>query len=198
MDSLFYYCLDALSMGDTTLQFFLFTDCIAKRILAHPATQRPTESSTELDEFSTYLAIESWSTLPESIRTATYESRGFVPRDIDDVSLDNTSVAFTDTLVSYGFASDSDDALGLLKKVLVDYIADACAPPPAWSSTRTKECEICEREVPLTYHHLIPRSTHVKVLKKKWHTESKINSVAWLCRYSARLQILSKWNSCPF
>ena len=44
--------------------------------------------------------------------------------------------------------------------------------------------EICEREVPLTYHHLIPREVHDKVLKKKWHPEAMLNSVAWLCRYA--------------
>ncbi|KAG6882313.1 hypothetical protein C0993_011122, partial [Termitomyces sp. T159_Od127] len=164
------------------MQLSLFKDCIAKRILAHPETRGQSQDSTDLDEFSSYLAAESWTTLPESIRTATYESRESVPSDVDDIPLDNTSVAFTDTLISYGFASDSDDALMFLRKVLVDYIADTCAPPPTWSSTRTKYCEICEREVPLTYHHLIPRSTHAKVLKKKWHPESMINSVAWLCR----------------
>ena len=52
-----------------------------------------------------------------------------------------------------------------------------------WSKTRTTECEICEREVPLTYHHLIPREVHDKVRKKKWHPEAMLNSVAWLCRW---------------
>ena len=32
------------------------------------------------------------------------------------------------------------------------------------------------------YHHLIPRSTHHKVLKKGCHPETMPNSVAWLCR----------------
>ncbi|KAG6860974.1 hypothetical protein C0995_005210 [Termitomyces sp. Mi166 len=170
-------------MDSTSLQFSLFKDCIAKRIFSHSETQQQkAPDSTELDEFSLYLATESWFTLPECIRTATYESRGSVSRDIDDIPLDNTSVAFTDTLISYGYASDSDDTIRFLRKVLIDYIADACAPPPAWFTTRTKECEICEREVPLTYHHLVPRSTHAKVLKKKWHPESMLDSVAWLCR----------------
>ncbi|KAG1774565.1 hypothetical protein EV702DRAFT_1122875 [Suillus placidus] len=69
--------------------------------------------------------------------------------------------------------------------MLHDFISQACAPPPVWTSTCTKECEICEREVRLTCHHLIPRSTHAKVLKKKgrqMHPESMINFVAWLCR----------------
>jgi len=36
--------------------------------------------------------------------------------------------------------------------------------------------------VPLTYHHLIPREVHRKVLKRGWHREDMLNSVAWLCR----------------
>ena len=36
--------------------------------------------------------------------------------------------------------------------------------------------------MPLTYHHLIPREVHKKVLKRGWHEEAVLNSVAWLCR----------------
>ncbi|KAF5378182.1 hypothetical protein D9615_007554 [Tricholomella constricta] len=169
-------------MENTSSQFSLFKDCIAKRILSHPVTQRQTQDSSELDEFSSYLASESWPTLTEPIRTASYETRGSLPSDVDSIPLDSTSVSFTETLISYGFASDTDEAVKFLRKALADYLEDACAAPPVWSWTRTTECEICEREVPLTYHHLIPRSTHAKVLKKKWHPESMLNSVAWLCR----------------
>jgi len=70
----------------------------------------------------------------------------------------------------------------LLKEVLEEYVSAATAPPPVWSHTKAKECEICEREVPLTYHHLIPREVHKKALKRGWHPEWMLNSVAWLCR----------------
>ncbi|KAG6827094.1 hypothetical protein H0H92_013226 [Tricholoma furcatifolium] len=169
-------------MENNSSQFSLFKDCIAKRIFAHTETRKQTQDSSELDEFSSYLASEAWPTLSDSMHTATYESRQSIPSDMDDVPLDNTSVAFADTLIAYGFVADHDDAIKFLRNALSDYILDACAPPPVWSSTRTTYCEICEREVPLTYHHLIPRSTHAKVLKKKWHPESMLNSVAWLCR----------------
>ena len=44
-------------------------------------------------------------------------------------------------------------------------------------------CEICNRTwIPLTYHHLIPRGVHAKVLKRAWHTEDQLENVAWLCR----------------
>lgn len=161
---------------ESSSQFALFKDSIARRILSHTDIQ---DSASELDDFSSYLASESWPTLPDSLRTATYETRGSVSTEI---SLDSTPVSFTDTLISYGFASDQEDAFNFLKKALDLYLDDACAPPPVWRTTRKTECEICEREVPLTYHHLIPRATHTKVLKRKWHPESMLNSVAWLCR----------------
>ncbi|RDB19017.1 hypothetical protein Hypma_014362 [Hypsizygus marmoreus] len=169
-------------MGTTlaSVQFATFKDAIARRILSYPTIQA--QDSSELDEFSSYLASESWSTLPDNIRNASYETRSSIPGDIEGIPLHTTPISFVDTLISYGFAIDHDHALQFLAKAVSDYIEDACAPPPIWSATRTKECQICEREVPLTYHHLIPRSTHAKVLKKKWHSEAVLNSVAWLCR----------------
>ncbi|KAI0338445.1 hypothetical protein BDW22DRAFT_1432483 [Trametopsis cervina] len=98
------------------------------------------------------------------------------------MSLDTIPTPFVDTLISCGMCDDTDDAITFLRKVLEDYVVEACAPAPIWTKTRTTECEICERSIPLTYHHLIPRATHSKVLKKKWHPEALLNSVAWLCR----------------
>jgi hypothetical protein len=96
--------------------------------------------------------------------------------------INSTPIAVIDTLVSYRFSSDHDDAQSFLRKVIDDFVEDVTAPPPVWSMTRTKECEICEREVPLTYHHLIPRSVHDLVLKQGWHVKEMLGSVAWLCR----------------
>jgi len=175
-------------MAETTesVQFSLFKDSIARQLLRHPemvTDNDPHHSSdtSALDDFATYLATESWRTQPQSVKEATYENRDKVP-DIDSISLEVTSTAFVDTLISYGLESDTEEALKFLRKALSDYVENACSPPPVWSSTRTTECEICEREVPLTYHHLIPRSTHNKVLKQGWHHEAMLNSVAWLCR----------------
>ncbi|OAX41791.1 hypothetical protein K503DRAFT_833997, partial [Rhizopogon vinicolor AM-OR11-026] len=86
------------------------------------------------------------------------------------------------TLAAYGLTTDLGSSQRFIRNILSDFISEACAPPPTWSSTRTKECEICEREVPLTYHHLIPQSTHAKMLKKKIYSETMVGSVAWLCR----------------
>ncbi|KAJ6532909.1 hypothetical protein DFH09DRAFT_1181853 [Mycena vulgaris] len=170
-------------------QFLIMKDCIARRLLSCPDLRdAPLEllaESTvepELDDFSAYLAHEVWPTLPAVFLRASYETRYEIPDDLDSFPLDSTPVSFTDTLISYEIVPDPEAAHTFLRKVVAEYAADACAPPPAWSATRAKECEICEREIPLTYHHLIPRATHAKVLKKKWHPASMLNSVAWLCR----------------
>jgi hypothetical protein len=139
------------------------------------------EDSTELDDFSSYLSLEVWQSLPQALRDASYETRDMLP-DIEDLQLGNVPVGFSDSLTAYRLCTDGDDSNNFLRRVLQVYLQEACAPPPVWSATRTRECEICERSVPLTYHHLIPRSTHAKVLKKQWHPMSMLNSVAWLCR----------------
>lgn len=166
-----------------TSQFFLFKDTIARYVLSRMNDQQADqeEEGSELDEFVSYLASEAWPTLPTATQDATYDTREKVP-EIDEIPLESTSTAFIDSLISYGIVEDADDAYRLFKRILDDYREQACAPPPVWSSTRTTECEICAREVPLTYHHLIPRAAHAKVLKKGWHPGSIINSVAWLCR----------------
>ncbi|CDO72576.1 hypothetical protein BN946_scf184983.g59 [Trametes cinnabarina] len=170
---------------DASSRYPTFQDALARRILAHPGIGDHQSDSQEdadaLDDFASYLARELWSFLPPVLREAPYEDRASVP-DVEDLSLENIPTSFTDSLISYGLVEDEESAVVFLRRVLRDYVADACAPPPVWSKTRTKECEICEREVPLTYHHLIPREVHDKVRKKKWHPESMLNSVAWLCR----------------
>lgn len=91
-----------------------------------------------------------------------------------------------DSLESYALLpqnSDQTDQHHFFTPLFTAYISAVTAPPPIWSTTRTTACELCERDwVPLTYHHLIPRSTHDRVMKRGWHTEDKLNSVAWLCR----------------
>ncbi|KAJ6617350.1 hypothetical protein B0H10DRAFT_1797556 [Mycena sp. CBHHK59/15] len=172
-------------MNASSTQFIAFKDALARRLLPHRGLGNPAADpapEVELEDFTSYLALEVWSSLPHSIRQASYESKSSIPADPDSLSLHTTPVSFIDTLVSYGIASDSEESLKFLRKVISDYVDDACAPPPVWSVTRATECEICEREIPLTYHHLIPRSTHSKAVKKKWHPNSMLNSVAWLCR----------------
>lgn len=37
-------------------------------------------------------------------------------------------------------------------------------------------CLICEREMPLTFHHLIPKSTHKKMIKQHGYTKLYLNT----------------------
>ena len=174
-------------------QFSAFKDCLARRLLS--TSDLPTEGSEgsddPLDDFTSYLASEVWPALPNSLRTASHESLSSdaalkeMASDPFSIPLDAIPIptSFFDTLTSYSLFGDADDCVRFLRKVLSDYLVEATAPPPTWKQTRTEECEICERGwARLTYHHLIPRSVHAKVLKKKWHPESMLNSVAWLCR----------------
>lgn len=165
---------------DNYTQFCTYKDCLARRLLAQPAISAEEETS-DLDDFTSYLAHETWPSLPAVLREASYDTRADLP-DVDVISLDSTPTSFSDTLVSYGLSLDAESALNILRQTIEDYVGQICTPPPPWGRTRTEECELCERTVPLTYHHLIPRSTHAKVLKKKWHLERMLNSVAWLCR----------------
>lgn len=91
-----------------------------------------------------------------------------------------------DSLESCGLlptSSDATDQYHFFTPVLNSYVSSITAAPPIWSTTRTTECELCQRSwIPLTYHHLIPKSTHERVLKRRWHSEEMLNSVAWLCR----------------
>ncbi|KAL1696805.1 hypothetical protein GGG16DRAFT_42023 [Schizophyllum commune] len=166
-------------MDTNSNQYELYKDALARRIIR--LCEDGSSASDDLEDFASYLADETFPSLPLALREATYENRDSIP-DIDDLALDSIPASFADTLISYGLAEDTEGALELLRKAIADYVSDACAPPPIWSSTRAQECEMCERRVPLTYHHLVPRSTHAKALKKRWHPESMLNSVAWLCR----------------
>lgn len=178
---------------ESSPQFSAFKDCFAKRLLS--ASNLPTDGSEgsddPLDDFTSYLASEVWPSLPNSLHEASYESLSSddalkeMTSDPFSIPLDAIPIptSFFDTLTSYSLFGDAEDCFRFLRKVLSDYLTEATAPPPVWKQTRTEECEICERGwVRLTYHHLIPRSVHAKVLKKKWHPESMLNSVAWLCR----------------
>ncbi len=175
-----------LQGSDEDLAFSVFKDCLARRLLARLSAVDSEADESDLDEFTTYLASEVWPSFPLSIRRLALDLRAKTQHTIDaeNLSLDATPSSFSDTLMSYGISPDSDDACSLLLKALSDYAKDiqVSLEVPIWTSTRTPECEICERDVPLTYHHLIPRSVHAKVLKRGWHPEERLGSVAWLCR----------------
>jgi len=97
--------------------------------------------------------------------------------------LASISPSVNDSLEAYSFLPSTTDLAHLLLPVIQDYISSITAPPPIWSQTRASACEICERSwIPLSYHHLIPKQMHAKAVKRGWHEEWMLNSVAWLCR----------------
>lgn len=146
-----------------------------------------------------FIASETFTTFPDDLKTLSYAAiqhdatlqARYVPTDRDtpinrtvlDALCSPIPVEVTDTLSVYGLIPDENDLPDFISPILSEYISSVTTGPPAWANTRTDACEICERDwIPLSYHHLIPRGVHAKVVKRGWHEEWVLNSVAWLCR----------------
>ncbi|KAL3477874.1 hypothetical protein BJX99DRAFT_119696 [Aspergillus californicus] len=153
------------------------------------------ESPEDLADFIDFIASEIFTSLPGPLQALTYAtfhhtpslSKAYtipLPPQTLETLLPPIPPSVTDTLTTYGYTPDLDlDTPSLLSRSLADYVPSVTRPPPLWANTRTSACELCARDwIPLSYHHLIPRSVHEKVLKKGWHDEWLLNSVAWLCR----------------
>ncbi|THX95170.1 hypothetical protein D6D08_01335 [Aureobasidium pullulans] len=149
----------------------------------------------DLGETIEYLASEIFPSLPDDLRVLSYSDvqndkqlaeKYSVPLDSDvyEDLLQPMPLSVSDSLTSYGLLSDSTDLPRLLEPVFMSYITSRTTAPPEFApASRATECEICEREhLPLTYHHLIPRAVHAKVVKRGWHASWELNKVAWLCR----------------
>lgn len=166
--------------------------------------------ANDLEEFVLYLAEEVWAVLPEKDKSfperkptsTTVEDEPEKPEassegDEEEEETSSAPLAFTESLLSYSLVASESNASETFNKVVGEYRQDLADAPPdedfvdtgyqlpgrgGWWATRKEECEICGRNCPLTYHHLIPRSTHTKVLRKNWHPPERLNVVAWLCR----------------
>ncbi|EAW23118.1 HNH endonuclease [Aspergillus fischeri NRRL 181] len=167
------------------------TDTTASDSSSLPSRVNP----EELAEFIDFLASETFPSLPADLQTLSYSSiqhdpvladkyaASPLPRSLLESITATIPVAVSDSLSVYGLVPDPSDVPDFFLPVLSEYVASVTAAPPVWATTRTDACEICERDwIPLSYHHLIPRGVHAKVLKKGWHEEWMLNSVAWLCR----------------
>ncbi|KAF4305892.1 hypothetical protein GTA08_BOTSDO06741 [Botryosphaeria dothidea] len=156
--------------------------------------ERQSNDAEELGEFIEYLALETFPSLPDDLRTLSYSATQTdpslttkyadpLPPTALDALLAPIPTSVPDSLISYNLLPDATSLPTLLGPVLGAYIAATTAPPPVWAQTRASACELCERDwVPLTYHHLIPRQAHAKVIKRGWAEEWELNKVAWLCR----------------
>jgi 5-methylcytosine-specific restriction endonuclease McrA len=145
-----------------------------------------------------YLGEEIFTNLPNDLRKISYAvvqddpriaERYAVPLDPEMLNSVTQSLppSTTDSLDTYGLISDVKSLDRFIDPILTNYISTATYPPPEYTpaitASRPDGCEICSREhIPLTYHHLIPRQTHAKAIKRGWHKDWELNKVAWLCR----------------
>ena len=144
---------------------------------------------TGLEEFAEFIADDCYDSLPDALKKLSHENtddKYTLPLSLSTIEglAEGVPPSVTDSLTSYGLISPPrSDTQTFLVPILNAYIKAVTTPPPKWIETRTTACEICERDwIPLSYHHLIPRQTHAKVLKRGLHPEAQLNSVAWLCR----------------
>jgi hypothetical protein len=133
-----------------------------------------------------YLASEMFDSLSDEVKTLSYSVAQANPDLVTKLSSTEEAerlstllpVSVIDSIETYSLP----DQRLLLSATITSYVDTTTAPPPVWVSTRASACELCERDwIPLSYHHLIPRSTHDKVLKRGWHEKWELNKVAWLC-----------------
>ncbi|KAK3346712.1 hypothetical protein B0T25DRAFT_613336 [Lasiosphaeria hispida] len=161
----------------------------------------------ELSEFIDYLATEIFTSLPADLQTLdhyTWSSDPSLQAQYPLPLTAETTTPFlitldpsvTDSLLTYGITNSSPDITpttsseppitpsDLLAPVLTAYLTTTTTPPPPPASTKGKvtACELCDRDwINLTYHHLIPRMVHAKVVKRGWHRADELQNVAWLC-----------------
>jgi len=174
--------------------------------------ERPVEDgrrndAEDLADFVEYIAEELWPCLPLELRTLNYaavrndetlsarfapplplstleEVAALVPPSVYD-SLAAYSLFPNATLDDHASSPANDT---LLLPLLTAYTTPLTTPPPSvvlpsMPAQRSSDCELCGRDwIPLTYHHLIPRSMHAKAVKRGWHQEWELANVAWLCR----------------
>lgn len=155
-----------------------------------------TNAAEDLGDFLEYLAQDTFYSLPTELQELSYAavqndpslSATYSP-PLPLSSIERLSrilpPSTLDSLGAYGLLPDPEELQrAFIEPLLTAYTAAVTAPPPAFDfGKRASACQICERDwIPLTYHHLIPRSTHPRVLKRGWHEEWELNSVAWLCR----------------
>ncbi|EAW08079.1 uncharacterized protein ACLA_028040 [Aspergillus clavatus NRRL 1] len=170
----------------------VFRECLSSAIVQRSDDRRPSRTpkrraqkskrSTRKDAQDANLQSLSYSSVQHDPALADKYTPPLTRTTLESLTA-TIPVSVSDSLSVYGLIPDPADLPDFLNPVLTEYVGSVTAAPPVWASTRTDACEICERDwIPLSYHHLIPRGVHAKVLKKGWHEEWMLNSVAWLCR----------------
>lgn len=159
----------------------------------------PQNTADDLSEFIEYIASGVFDSFPTELRELDYRSwreadklqvQFALPLSPDTLADLDLPPSIPETLVAYNLVA-ADQTLDsplpattedFLIPIVTSYIETLITPPPASWATRTDACEICERGwIPLSYHHLIPRFVHDKVVKRGWHRKEDLQNVAWLC-----------------
>ncbi|APA08973.1 hypothetical protein sscle_04g037430 [Sclerotinia sclerotiorum 1980 UF-70] len=156
--------------------------------------------AAELADFIEYIALEIFTHLPHELRTLshkTYTSNPILqkiypnlhPLDLETSTTISEALppSIPDSLQTYSLLPAYTPLPEFLHTILETYTTHLLTPSPPTHTPKPKPiiraCELCNRDwIPLTYHHLIPKFVHAKVLKRGWHTEEELNNVAWICR----------------
>jgi hypothetical protein len=152
-------------------------------------------ATQDLSEFIDYIAHSTFTSLPDSLQTLTYyiwtssslEDKYPSPLTgqwIADNLLPSLDPSIEASLSTYGITTATQTPQEFLAPVLTNYFSAIATPPPPPRSTKVdaEGCEICGRDwINLSYHHLIPRMVHDKVVKRGWHKKEDLENVAWLC-----------------
>lgn len=151
------------------------------------------DEAGDLADFVDYIATEIFFSLPPDLQTLSYPAAQRdshlaqkymdpLPPATLELILSAIPLSVSDSLQTYGLLEDGSCLPRFFTPIINSYITSVTAPHPPWSTTRASACEICDRSwINLTYHHLIPKEVHAKVIKRGWHEEWMLNRVAWLC-----------------
>ncbi|KAL0484590.1 hypothetical protein AKO1_011611 [Acrasis kona] len=96
--------------------------------------------------------------------------------------------AIGEHLINFGVCTDEKDVnfvCETLFEELSKEVPEEEDDDEGYNSDRTYddgECILCERVMPLTFHHLIPRCTHKKVNKHGEFTKKELNRGIMVCR----------------
>ncbi|KAG5979116.1 hypothetical protein E4U55_005551 [Claviceps digitariae] len=165
-----------------------------------PDSRLQNDADDDLSDFIEYLAATIFDAFPDPLKQLNHRSwrespdlqtQFALPLTPETLSTLDLPLSIPDTLATYNLIS-ADPALDssslpattehFLLPVMTSYIETLTTPPPASWTSRTDACEMCDRDwIPLSYHHLIPRFVHDKVVKRGWHRREDLQNVAWLC-----------------
>ncbi|KAF1808936.1 hypothetical protein P152DRAFT_495336 [Eremomyces bilateralis CBS 781.70] len=131
-----------------------------------------------------YIATEIFQSLPSALRSIsyatyrdsdavqeTYPSSPPLPFPTIDALKSCIPPDVAETLSLYVSVTSElgDVTVPIVHDMIPNYISQATSAPPSHNTAPPpprSPCEICERtQLPLTYHHLIPRGAHAKVVK---------------------------------